>query len=141
MFARALPRSFVNTAVSVRPTVGLRHYESVSEPRPITLQRYNGSLEDGKVTKWYVHEGQEVKQYDKVCDVSTAGGAMFTVNSPYCGVVHRVNLDQEASARVGTTLIEMNTYDVLDVEPLDNLASRDLEQYFTSFAQKVAIPN
>merc|ERR1712130_76894 len=137
MFSRAFSRPLVNTIACARPLVPVRHYESVSEPRPIVLQRY-GTGEGGRVTKWFVHEGQEVKQFDAVCEVSSEGSS-YTVNSPYYGVVHRVNFDAEA--QVGDTLIEMNTYDVLDVESLDNLASRDLEEYATSFAPKVtALP-
>merc|ERR1712032_440090 len=136
MGSRAFSRPLVNTIACARPLVPVRHYESVSEPRPIVLQRY-GTGEGGRVTKWFVHEGQEVKQFDAVCEVSSEGSS-YTVNSPYCGVVHRVNFDQEASAEVGGTLIEMNTYDVLDVDAIDNLASRDVEEYATSFAPKVA---
>mgnify|MGYP005998366613 CR=1 FL=1 len=68
------------------------------------------------VSKWFVQEGKEIKQFDKVCEIHSKD-SVETITSPYHGMVTKIYRKEGEQTDVGSSLMEINLYDPNDVEP------------------------
>ncbi|XP_072294969.1 lipoamide acyltransferase component of branched-chain alpha-keto acid dehydrogenase complex, mitochondrial [Eucyclogobius newberryi] len=60
------------------------------------------------VKEWYVKEGDKVSQFDSICEVQS-DKASVTITSRYDGVITRLYHEVDATALVGTPLVDIET--------------------------------
>ncbi|XP_056133506.1 lipoamide acyltransferase component of branched-chain alpha-keto acid dehydrogenase complex, mitochondrial isoform X3 [Lampris incognitus] len=60
------------------------------------------------VKEWYVKEGDKVSQFDSICEVQS-DKASVTITSRYDGVIRKLYYDVDATALVGTPLVDIET--------------------------------
>lgn len=60
------------------------------------------------VKEWYVKEGDKVSQFDSICEVQS-DKASVTITSRYDGVIRKLYYEVDATALVGTPLVDIET--------------------------------
>ncbi|TRM12259.1 2-oxo acid dehydrogenase subunit E2 [Lentibacillus cibarius] len=80
-------------------------------------------IHEGEIAKWFVKEGDEVKEDDVLCEVQN-DKAVVEIPSPVEGTVTKVHVDEGEVAVVGNTLI---TFDAEGYESDDEEAEEDVE--------------
>src|SRR5699024_10500848 len=64
-------------------------------------------IHEGEIAKWFVKEGDEVKEDDVLCEVQN-DKAVVEIPSPVDGTVTKVHVDEGEVAVVGNTLISFD---------------------------------
>ncbi len=80
-------------------------------------------IHEGEIAKWFVKEGDEVKEDDVLCEVQN-DKAVVEIPSPVEGTVTKVHVDEGEVAVVGNTLI---TFDAEGYESDDEEAEEDVQ--------------
>ncbi|WP_284140953.1 dihydrolipoamide acetyltransferase family protein [Virgibacillus sp. LDC-1] len=73
-------------------------------------------IHEGEIVKWFVKEGDEIKEDDVLCEVQN-DKAVVEIPSPVDGTVKKIHVDEGTVAVVGDTLI---TFDAEGYESEDN---------------------
>jgi len=69
------------------------------------------------VTEWYVDVGDEVQQFDQICEVKS-DKASVTITSRYNGVIKKLYYDVDDEANVGNPLVDIEIEDDETSEPV-----------------------
>ncbi|KAK5907827.1 hypothetical protein CesoFtcFv8_005637 [Champsocephalus esox] len=72
------------------------------------------------VKEWYVKEGDKVSQFDSICEVQS-DKASVTITSRYDGVITRLYHEVDATALVGTPLVDIETESSNEVIPEEDV--------------------
>lgn len=81
-------------------------------------------IHEGEIAKWFVKEGDEVKEDDVLCEVQN-DKAVVEIPSPVEGTVTKVHVDEGEVAVVGNTLI---TFDAEGYESDDDGEEEEADQ-------------
>ncbi|RYG74030.1 2-oxo acid dehydrogenase subunit E2 [Lentibacillus lipolyticus] len=81
-------------------------------------------IHEGEIAKWFVKEGDEVKEDDVLCEVQN-DKAVVEIPSPVEGTVEKIHVDEGEVAVVGNTLI---SFDAEGYESDDGEAEEDDQQ-------------
>ncbi|KAL2653774.1 hypothetical protein R1flu_021902 [Riccia fluitans] len=91
------------------------HYSTVPEPKidqggivPIPLAQTGEGIADCELLRWYVQEGDEVDEFQPLCEVQS-DKASVEITSRYKGKVTRVLYTPGDIIKVGETLLELMT--------------------------------
>jgi pyruvate dehydrogenase E2 component (dihydrolipoamide acetyltransferase) len=78
-------------------------------------------IHEGEIVKWFVEEGQEIEEFDTLCEVQN-DKAVVEIPSPVEGTVLKIHVEEGTVAIVGDTLI------TLEVEGYEAPASEEKEE-------------
>lgn len=73
-------------------------------------------IHEGEIVKWFVKEGQEIKEDDVLCEVQN-DKAVVEIPSPVDGTVKKIHVDEGTVAVVGDTLITFDAEGYESEEP------------------------
>lgn len=96
-------------------SIATRGYKSAA-PGVVHFNLEPDQGNDYKLLKLFVQEGKEVKQFDKVCEIH-CNDSVETIISPYHGLITKVYCKEGDEGCAGSSLMEINLYDPIDVEP------------------------
>lgn len=82
-------------------------------------------IHEGEIVKWFVEEGQEIEEFDTLCEVQN-DKAVVEIPSPVEGTVTKIHVAEGEVAIVGDTLI------TLEVEGYEAPASEEKEEEQTT---------
>ncbi|ASN05903.1 dihydrolipoamide acetyltransferase family protein [Virgibacillus necropolis] len=83
-------------------------------------------IHEGEIVKWFVKEGDEIKEDDVLCEVQN-DKAVVEIPSPVDGTVTKVHVDEGTVAIVGDTLITLDAEGYED-EPEEESKSDEKEE-------------
>ncbi|XP_071198718.1 lipoamide acyltransferase component of branched-chain alpha-keto acid dehydrogenase complex, mitochondrial-like [Salvelinus alpinus] len=75
---------------------------------PFKLSDIGEGIMEVTVKEWYVKEGDKVSQFDSICEVQS-DKASVTITSRYDGVIKKLYYEVDATALVGTALVDIET--------------------------------
>src|SRR5690625_46869 len=78
-------------------------------------------IHEGEILKWFVKEGDEIKEDDTLCEIQN-DKAVVEIPSPVEGTVLKIHVEEDTVAIVGYTLI------TLDVEGYEAEPSEETEK-------------
>ncbi|MEC5422839.1 dihydrolipoamide acetyltransferase family protein [Virgibacillus sp. C22-A2] len=81
-------------------------------------------IHEGEIVKWFVKEGEEIKEDDVLCEVQN-DKAVVEIPSPVEGTVKKIHVEEGTVAIVGDTLI---TFDAEGYESDDDASSDGTEE-------------
>src|SRR5690554_5002017 len=81
-------------------------------------------IHEGEIVKWFVKEGEEIKEDDVLCEVQN-DKAVVEIPSPVEGTVKKIHVGEGTVAIVGDTLI---TFDAEGYESDDDASSDGTEE-------------
>lgn len=86
-------------------------------------------IHEGEIVKWFVKEGEEIKEDDVLCEVQN-DKAVVEIPSPVDGTVEKVHVDEGTVAIVGDTLITFDAegYEDEAEETEEESTSNDKEE-------------
>lgn len=84
-------------------------------------------IHEGEIVKWFVKEGEEIKEDDVLCEVQN-DKAVVEIPSPVEGTVLKIHVDEGNVAIVGDTLISIDAEGYEDeLEPSEEETESDME--------------
>ncbi|WP_164217855.1 dihydrolipoamide acetyltransferase family protein [Virgibacillus sp. YIM 98842] len=84
-------------------------------------------IHEGEIVKWFVKEGDEVKEDDVLCEVQN-DKAVVEIPSPVDGTVEKLHVEEGTVAIVGDTLITFDAEGYEDQDADDEGASEEADQ-------------
>ncbi|ORX89044.1 hypothetical protein K493DRAFT_319021 [Basidiobolus meristosporus CBS 931.73] len=78
---------------------------------PFLLADIGEGITECEVIQWFVKPGEEIAQFDKICEVQS-DKASVEISSRYDGVVKTLHYDVGQMARVGQPLVDIETNDI-----------------------------
>src|SRR5690625_354103 len=84
-------------------------------------------IHEGEIVKWFVNEGDEVKEDDVLCEVQN-DKAVVEIPSPVDGTVEKLHVDEGEVAIVGDTLISFDAEGYEDDDSEDEETSEEEEE-------------
>ena len=67
-------------------------------------------IKEATIKKWHVKVGDKIEEFDTIADVAT--DKLFTeIPSPFDGIIHKLNYEEEESCNVGDSLLEIEIID------------------------------
>lgn len=69
----------------------------------VTMPKFGATMEDGRIDKWLVKEGDSVKKGMPIAEISTEK-ITNTCNAPADGVVEKIIVQEDESADVGALI-------------------------------------
>jgi len=125
-FKRAASLRAISTSTSRIPSLALISASRVSSiaSRPFSssaaasasavhefkLADIGEGIAEVEIIQWFVNEGDDVKQFDRICEVQS-DKATVEITSRYDGVIKSLQFDVGDMAAVGSTLVEIETED------------------------------
>ncbi|HEY4602369.1 MAG TPA: dihydrolipoamide acetyltransferase family protein [Cerasibacillus sp.] len=84
-------------------------------------------IHEGEIVKWFVKEGEEIKEDDVLCEVQN-DKAVVEIPSPVEGTVLKIHVDEGSVAIVGDTLISIDAEGYEDIaEPTEDVVEPEPE--------------
>jgi pyruvate dehydrogenase E2 component (dihydrolipoamide acetyltransferase) len=84
-------------------------------------------IHEGEIVKWFVKEGDEIKEDDVLCEVQN-DKAVVEIPSPVDGTVEKLHVDEGEVAIVGDTLISFDAEGYEDDDSEDEETSEEEEE-------------
>ncbi|XP_032883827.1 lipoamide acyltransferase component of branched-chain alpha-keto acid dehydrogenase complex, mitochondrial isoform X1 [Amblyraja radiata] len=114
------PEYLVFNKSSIRLSIPLRTLRTSAAVNGQVVQFKLSDIGEGitevNVKEWYVKVGDIVSQFDSICEVQS-DKASVTITSRYDGVIRKIYYDVDATAFVGTALVDIETEAVKAVVP------------------------
>src|SRR5690625_1663300 len=94
-------------------------------------------IHEGEIVKWFVEEGQEVEEFDTLCEVQN-DKAVVEIPSPVEGTVTKIHVSEGEVAVVGDTLItfEAEGYESSEAEESKEEEEKEFEEVQEESAEK-----
>ena len=95
------------------------HSRTLLEIKPFILADIGEGIAEVELMSWYVKEGDEVKAFDKICEVQS-DKATVEITSRYGGTITAVYGDEGSIIKVGETLVDIDTGSSAPIAPATN---------------------